>query len=247
MPARLINKTAVISAAAAGIGRASVEQFIAEGATVWAVDINEVGLEQLKSDCSSVKTQTLDVTDAAAVKHFADQVGPIDILFNCAGFVHNGNLLECEERDWDFSFNLNVKACYQMIAAFLPLMIKNGGGSIVNMASVAGGLKAVPNRFCYSTTKAAVVGMTKSIACDFVKQGIRCNAVCPGTVDTPSLQDRLNEFDDPMGARREFEQRQPMGRLASSNEIASLVTYLASDESSYTTGVAHVIDGGWCN
>ncbi|WP_308366314.1 MULTISPECIES: SDR family oxidoreductase [unclassified Microbulbifer] len=244
---RLLGKTAVITAAAAGIGRACVEAYVAEGATVWAADINEQALEQLQSALPAVRVKVLDVMKGDDIRAFADEVGAIDILFNCAGFVHNGSILDCDEQDWDFSSNLNVKSCYQMIRAFLPSMIDNGGGSIINMASIASSLKAVPNRFAYSTTKAAVIGLSKSIACDFVKQGIRCNAVCPGTVDTPSLQARLNAFDDPVQARKDFENRQPMGRLARAEEIAALLVYLGSDESSYTTGVAHVIDGGWCN
>ncbi len=247
MGQRLQGKTAVITAAAAGIGRATVEAYLSEGATVWAADINAQALEQLRSDVPGVNVKVLDVTKNDDVREFAGEVGAVDILFNCAGFVHNGCILECDEQAWDFSFDLNVKACYRMIRAFLPNMIAGGGGSIINMASIASGLKAVPNRFAYSATKAAVIGLTKSVACDYVKQGIRCNAVCPGTVDTPSLQTRLNAFDDPVQARRDFENRQPMGRLARADEIAALLVYLGSDESTYTTGVAHIIDGGWCN
>lgn len=244
---RLKNKTALITAAAAGIGRSTVSEFLREGATVWAADINIEGLEQLKQDYPSVKTVKLDVTNAQEVNNFSATAGPIDILFNCAGFVANGDLLNSTEADWDFSFELNAKSMYRLIKALLPGMIERNYGNIINMASVAGVSTAVANRFIYSASKAAVVGMTKSIAADYIKQGIRCNAVCPGTVDTPSLQDRLNAFDDPVQARRDFEARQPIGRLAKAEEIASLVLYLASDESSYTTGVAHVIDGGWSN
>ena len=167
------------------------------------------------------------------------------MLFNCAGFVHDGDILDCEETDWDFSFNLNVKSCYRTIRAVLPGMLSNGGGSIINMSSVASSIKGVPRRFVYAATKAAVIGLTRAIAADYVREGIRCNAICPGTVDTPSLQQRLNAFPDPDRARKDFEKRQAMGRLGTAEEIAALAVYLASDESSYTTGVAHVIDGGW--
>lgn len=238
---RLDGKTALITAAGQGIGRACAELFSREGAGVIAADINEVILSELKQ-CRACR---LDVTDKAAIDKLAEQLGAVDILFNCAGFVANGPVLDCEEADWDYSFDVNVNSMYRMIKAFLPAMLAAGGGSIINMASVAGSLIAVPNRFVYSSTKAAVVGLTRSVALDYVKQGIRCNAICPGTVDTPSLHQRLYAFDDPVKARREFENRQPMGRLGMAEEIAYLALYLASDESSYTTGAVIPIDGGW--
>ncbi len=247
MSQRLLNKTIVISAAGAGIGMRCAERALEEGATVWATDIGEAALAELKARHPAINTAILDVTDSKAIEEFARRAGNIDVLFNCAGFVHNGSILDCDESAWDFSFNLNVKSCYQMIRRFLPGMLKSGGGSIINMSSVASSAKGVPNRFVYGATKAAVIGLTKAVAADHVDQGIRCNAICPGTVDTPSLQQRLNEFDDPAQARRDFENRQPMGRLGSTDEIAALFVYLASDESSYTTGTIQLIDGGWSN
>jgi len=247
MSKRLSGKTAIVTAAAAGIGKSTVEYFVAEGATVWATDINTSALDDLVSEIPGLNICRLDVSNPQDIEDLYQKTGPVDVLFNCAGYVHNGNILDCEDDDWEFSYSLNVTACYRIIRRFLPGMIENGGGSIINVASVAGSIKAVPNRFCYSATKAAVIGMTKSIAADFVKEGIRCNAICPGTVDTPSLRDRLDSFTDPLAARKEFESRQPMGRLADPKEIAALALYLASDESAFTTGVAHVIDGGWCN
>ena len=245
MSKRLANKMAVITAAGSGIGRRSAQRYCEEGATVWAADINEETLASLKDEYPAIHNVTLDVTDSQAVADFAVRIGEIDILFNCAGFVHTGTIFECEERDWDFSFDLNVKSCYRTIQAFLPAMVRKGGGSIINMASVASSVKGVPSRFLYGATKAAVIGLTKSIAADFVEEGIRCNAVCPGTVDTPSLHDRLNAFPDPAQARIDFESRQPMKRLGTADEIASLIVYLGSDESSYTTGATVMIDGGW--
>ncbi|WP_299941686.1 SDR family oxidoreductase [uncultured Microbulbifer sp.] len=245
MNLRLSHKTAVITAAGAGIGRETAIRFLSEGATVWATDINASALEALSAEHPSIHTCVLDVTDDAAIAQFSGRIGNIDILFNCAGFVHNGTILECDEQDWSFSFDLNVKSFYQMIKNFLPAMLAQQKGSIINMSSVASSIKGVPNRFAYTTTKAAVIGLTKSIAADFVTQGIRCNAVCPGTVDTPSLRDRLNAFADPAQARKDFEARQPMGRLGQADEIAALVLYLASDESSYTTGSINMVDGGW--
>ena len=239
--ARLSGKTALVTAAGQGIGKATAELFSGEGADVIATDINEAGLQAI----TGCRTRRLDVTDKAAIEALAAELGAVDILFNCAGYVADGPILACAEDDWDFSFELNVTSMYHMIKAFLPAMLVAGGGSIINMASVVGSVTAAPNRFVYGATKAAVIGMTKSIALDYVRQGIRCNAVCPGTVDTPSLQERLNAFDDPVRARREFENRQPLGRLAAAEEIAGLVLYLASDESSYTTGAVIPVDGGW--
>jgi 2-keto-3-deoxy-L-fuconate dehydrogenase len=247
MTNRLANKTIVISAAGAGIGRESAIRCLREGASVWATDINDSALSQLAKEYPDINCRALDVTDVNAINQLSQETGDIDVLFNCAGFVHNGTILDCEEHDWDFSFALNVKSCYNMIRSFLPGMLRQRGGSIINMSSVASSVKGVPNRFAYGATKAAVIGLSKAVAADYVADGIRCNAICPGTVDTPSLQHRLNQFDDPEAARRQFEQRQPMGRLGKVDEIASLVVYLASDESSYTTGAIHLIDGGWTN
>ena len=245
MTGRLSGKTALITAAATGIGRATAELFLKEGAMVRATDINETGLAELKGSYPDINTSVLDVTSTEAVNTLAKTVGKVDVLFNCAGFVHNGTILDCEARDWDFSFDLNVKSCYRLIRACLPAMLENGGGSIINMSSVASSIKGVPNRFVYGATKAAVIGLTRAVAIDYIKQGVRCNAICPGTVDTPSLQDRLNAFDDPDKAREEFIARQPLGRLGTTEEIASLAVYLGSDESAYTTGAIHTIDGGW--
>ena len=237
---RLAGKTALITAAGQGIGRATAEAFIREGATVWATDRNAAALAGL--DC---QTLALDVTDPAAIASTLAKTGPLDILFNCAGFVAAGSILECEERDWTFSFELNVTAMYRLIRAALPAMLAKGGGSIINMSSVASSLKGVPNRFAYSATKAAVIGLTKSVAADYVTRGIRCNAICPGTVDTPSLHERLTATGDHDAAWAAFTARQPMGRVGSVDEIAALALYLASDESSFTTGQCHIADGGW--
>ena len=239
--ARLSGKTALVTAAGQGIGRATAELFVREGAQVIATDINEDALQNL----TGCRTRRLDVTDKDAVEKLAAELGAVDILFNCAGYVANGPILACAEADWDFSFELNAKSMYRTTKAFLPAMLAAGGGSIINMSSVVGTLTAAPNRFVYGATKAAVIGMTKSVALDYVKQGIRCNAICPGTVDTPSLQERLDAFADPGQARKDFENRQPMGRLGSADEIANLALYLASDESAYTTGTIIPIDGGW--
>ena len=235
----------MVTAGAAGIGRASALAFAREGADVWATDINAEALDLLHAESPQIRCLPLDVTDSTAVRSLVNKIGHVDVLFNCAGFVHNGDILACAEPDWDFSFDLNVKSCYRTIRAVLPGMLRNGGGSIINMSSVASSIKGVPNRFVYGATKAAVIGLTRAIAADYVRQGIRCNAICPGTVDTPSLQQRFNAFPDPARARKDFKNRQAMGRLGSADEIAALALYLASDESSYTTGVAHIIDGGW--
>lgn len=241
---KLVGKTALITAAGQGIGHATALAYAAEGAKVIATDINAEALGTL-AGTSGIETRILDVMDAGAITALAQEVGPLDVLFNCAGFVAAGSILECSEDDWDFSFNLNVKAQYRLIKALLPAMLENGGGSIINMSSVASSVKGVPNRFVYCASKAAVVGMTKAIAADFVTKGIRCNAICPGTVDSPSLHDRLRATGDYEKAMSDFIARQPMGRVGDANEIAALATYLASDDSAFTTGQCHVIDGGW--
>ncbi len=241
---RLAGKTALITAAGQGIGRATAELFAAEDANVIASDINDTALAEL-SDLKGVTALKLDVTDASAVQSAAAGLSSVDILFNCAGFVASGSILECEEKDWDFSFDLNVKAMYRLIRLVLPGMLQNGGGSIINMSSVASSIKGVPNRFAYCASKAAVIGLTKSVAADFVTQGIRCNAICPGTVDSPSLHDRLRATGDYEKAMTDFIARQPMGRIGTADEIAELALYLASDASKYTSGQPFSIDGGW--
>lgn len=243
MTGRLNGKKTLITAAAQGIGRASALAFAREGAQVIATDVNAAKLAEL-AGTPGIVTRRLDVLDKAAITACAAEVGGLDALFNCAGFVANGTILDCDDAAWDFSNNLNVRAMYWMTQAFLPAMIAKGGGSIVNMSSVASSVKGVVNRFVYGTTKAAVIGLTKSVAADFIKQGIRCNAICPGTVQTPSLDDRINSAADPVEARKAFIARQPLGRLGSPEEIAALAVYLASDESAYTTGAIHVVDGG---
>jgi len=240
---RLANKTAIVTAAGQGIGRAAAELFAREGARVLAVDINADALATL----AGCEGHVVDLLDAQAIRAFADRVGAVDILFNCAGFVHAGTILTTGEADWDFSFDLNVRAQYRLIRALLPAMIAQGGGSIVNMSSVASHVIAVPNRFVYTASKAAVIGLTKAVAVDHVAQGIRCNAICPGTVQSPSLEERMAATGDADAARASFTARQPMGRLGRAEEIAELALYLASDASSYTTGAVHVIDGGWSN
>ncbi len=241
---RLANKTALVTAAGQGIGRATAELFAAQGAQVIAADINDDALAEL-GKLANIQPVKLDVTDPAAVASAVANIEPLDVLFNCAGFVHSGTILECEESDWDFSFNLNVKAMYRLIRATLPDMLERGQGSIINMSSVASSLKGVPNRFAYCASKAAVIGMTKAIAADYVTQGIRCNAICPGTVDSPSLHDRLRATGDYDKALSDFIARQPMGRIGTPDEIAALALYLASDDASFTTGQTHAIDGGW--
>ena len=240
----LAGKTAFVSAAGQGIGRASALAFAKAGATVFATDINKDLLDSLPAG-PAFTTRVLDARDGAALQAMAKDTGPLDILFNCAGFVHHGTVLDNSEEDWDFAFDLNVKAMYRAIRVFLPAMIDNGGGSIINMASVVSTIKGAPNRCIYGASKAAVMGLTRSVAADFVTKGIRCNAICPGTVETPSLDERLHAFDDYEQARRDFTARQPMGRLASPDEIAALVVYLASDASAFTTGTMQIIDGGW--
>ena len=241
---RLTGKTAIITAAGQGIGRASAERMAREGARVIATDVNDAALAEL-AHVPGITARKLNVLDGAAIAALADEVGPVDILFNCAGVVHAGTVLEATEAEWDFAFDLNAKAQFRMIRAFLPGMLAKGAGSIINMSSVAGPKKGPVNRAVYSASKAAVVGLTKAVAADYVTQGIRCNAICPGTVDSPSLHDRLRATGDYDAALKAFIARQAMGRLGRADEIAALVCYLASDESGFTTGTEHVIDGGW--
>ena len=241
---RLSGKRVLITAAGQGIGRATAELFATQGAQVIATDINEASLKGL-DEMRGVTALKLDVTNGGAVAAVVADIGPLDVLFNCAGYVAGGTILECDEKDWDFSFDLNVKAMYRLIRLTLPAMLEKGGGSIINMSSVASSLKGVPNRFVYCASKAAVIGMTKAIAADFVTQGVRCNAICPGTVDSPSLHDRLRATGDYEKALSDFVARQPMGRLGTATEIAELALYLGSDASSFTTGQTHAIDGGW--
>ena len=241
MSGRLAGKKAFITAAAQGIGRATAETFLREGAEVIATDINMDILSELSGN---VITEHLDVRDSSAIQDAAERYGAVDILFNCAGFVHNGTLFESSEEEWDFAFDLNVKSMYRVTKAFLPAMIENGGGSIINTSSVASAVKGIVSRCVYSATKAAVTGLTKSVAADYVDQGIRCNAIAPGTVDTPSLGDRINAAPDPVQQRKNFIARQPMGRLGTAQEVANLVLFLASDESAFCTGQLYAVDGG---
>ncbi|MCK5362538.1 MAG: SDR family oxidoreductase [Gammaproteobacteria bacterium] len=243
MADRLTGKRALVTAAAQGIGRATVRAFAAEGAQVFASDVNRDKLGELNG-VPGVNTCLLDVTDNDAVLAVAADLGAMDILFNCAGFVHHGSILECGESDWNFSFDLNVKSMYFTIRAFLPAMLDAGGGSIINMSSVASSIKGIAHRCVYGASKAAVIGLTKSIAADYIDRGIRCNAICPGTIESPSLQARIDAFDDPVAARRAFIARQPLGRLGTAEEIAAMAVYLASDESAFTTGTNMVVDGG---
>jgi 2-keto-3-deoxy-L-fuconate dehydrogenase len=248
MTNRLAGKTVLVTAAAQGMGRSSALAMAREGATVHASDIRDDLLATLADEARAaghpLQTHHLDVTDARAIDALVAALPPLDVLFNCAGFVHQGTIFDCSEDDWDFSFAINVRSMYRTIRAALPRMLDNGGGSIINMASICSSQKGFPNRFVYGTTKAAVIGMTKSVAADFIKHKIRCNAICPGTVQTPSLDDRINSAADPVEARKAFIARQPLGRLGTAEEIAALALYLASDESAYTTGTIHVIDGG---
>lgn len=244
MGSRLAGKTAFVTAAAQGIGAATVKLFAAEGCRVIATDIDETKLQAL-AGTPNVSVRKLDVMDRAAVQAAAADAGAVDVLFNCAGFVHHGSILDCDDAAWDFSMNLNVRSMFWMTKALLPAMIAKGKGSIVNMSSGASSIKGAPNRFVYGTTKAAVIGLTKALAADHVRQGIRANSICPGTVDTPSLKGRIDAFTDPVQARKDFIARQPMGRLGTAEEIAELALFLASDASSFITGAEFKIDGGW--
>ncbi len=243
MNGRLAGKTALITAAGQGIGRATALAMAAEGAQVHATDVNP-GSSPRSRATPNITASVLDVLDDAAVAKTIAALPPLDVLFNCAGFVHHGTILDCTPKDWDFSFNLNVRAMYVAIRAALPKMLEMGAGSIINMSSIASSVKGLPNRFVYGASKAAVVGLTKAIAADFVTRGIRCNAIAPGTVDTPSLADRIGAFADPVEARKAFIARQPMGRLAKAEEIAPLVVFLASDEAAFITGNVYSCDGG---
>src|ERR1044071_3875393 len=243
MAGRLAGKTVFITAAGQGMGRAAALAFAKEGAKVWASDMNPKTVGELDGK-EGIQARVLDVTDEAAIQKLAKEVGDIDVLFNCAGIVHHGSILDASVKDWDQAFAVNVKSMFLVAKAFIPGMLKKGRGSIINMASVASSLKGLPNRFVYGASKAAVIGLTKAIAADYVAKGIRCNAICPGTVDTPSLQGRINAFADPVQARKAFVARQPMGRLATPEEIAPIVVFLASDESAFATGNVYSVDGG---
>lgn len=242
---RMQGKSALVTAAGQGIGRASALAMAREGAHVIATDVNEAALAELAKE--GLQTRVLDVRDPTSIAAAVAAVGTVDVLFNCAGFVAAGTILDCDEDQWAFSLDLNMTAMYRMCRAFLPGMLAAGSGSIINMASVASSVIAAPNRFVYGATKAGVIGLTKAIAADFITKGIRCNAICPGTVESPSLEQRLRDTGDYEAARKAFIARQPIGRIGLPEEIAALVVYLASDESTYTTGVAHIIDGGWAN
>ena len=241
---RLKDKTCVVTAAGQGIGAATARAFAREGATVWATDVDAGKLEPL-NDVAGIRTSKLDVLDKAAIAAFAGQTGPIDVLFNCAGFVHHGAILDATDEQWQFAFNLNVRSMFWTIQAFLPGMLNKGSGAIVNMSSAASSVKGAALRFVYGTTKAAVIGLTKSVAVDYVGKGIRCNAICPGSVQTPSLDERIGALGGGADAKQFFLQRRPTGRFGSADEIAALAIYLASDESAFTTGAIHVVDGGW--
>jgi 2-keto-3-deoxy-L-fuconate dehydrogenase len=242
---RLEGKVALVTAAGAGIGRATALAFAREGARVVATDVDPRALRALRDEQPALATARLDVRDGAAVSAVAAELGPFDVLFNCAGYVHHGTVLECSPEDWAASFDLNVTSMFRTIRAALPGMLARGRGSIVNVSSVVSSVKGAPNRCVYGATKAAVIGLTKSISADFAPRGIRCNAVCPGTIQTPSLDERIRALGDVEKARAAFVARQPVGRLGTAEEVAALAVHLASDESAYTTGAVHVIDGGW--
>ena len=243
MAGRLAGKVAFVTAAGQGMGRGAALAFAREGAKVWATDLNAKPLDELEGK-EGIRTRQLDATDESAVAKLAAEFGPVDVLFNCAGIVQNGTILEASVKDWDLGFTVNVKSMFLVAKAFLPAMLKKGGGSIINMASVASSMKGIPNRFVYGSSKAAVIGLTKSIAADFVRQGIRCNAIAPGTVDTPSLQGRINAYADPVQARKDFIARQPMGRLGTVDDLMGILVFLASDESLFATGNVYSVDGG---
>ena len=244
MSKRLEGKSAIVTAAGQGIGKATAITFHNEGAKVIATDINDKTLADLNKEYPNISVKKLDSTNNGDIKSFVNDIDKIDILFNAVGFVHHGSILECEEKDWNFSFDVNVKSMYQMCKAILPLMVKQNGGSIINVSSCASSLKGFPNRFVYGTSKGAVIGLTKSIAADFVKQNIRCNSIAPGTVFSPSWQDRVNQSPDPVQAKKDFIARQPMGRLGTAEEIAAVAVYLAGDDATFTTGTTISVDGG---
>ena len=244
MSGRLEGKKIIVTAAGQGIGKATAIAFHNEGAQVTATDLNDKTLADLNKEYPNIKVQKLDSTDNNAVLEFSKTLDKVDVLFNAVGFVHHGSILECEEKDWNFSFDVNVKSMYQMCKAILPLMVKQNGGSIINVSSCASSLKGFPNRFVYGTTKGAVIGLTKSIAADFVKQNIRCNSIAPGTVFSPSWQDRVNQSPDSVQAKKDFIARQPMGRLGTAEEIAAVAVYLAGDDATFTTGTTISVDGG---
>ena len=244
MSGRLEGKKIVVTAAGQGIGKATAIAFHNEGAHVIATDLNEKTLADLNKEYPNIIIKTLDSTDNKAILDFVKTLDEVNVLFNAVGFVHHGTILDCEEKDWDFSFDVNIKSMYFMCRAILPLMVKQNGGSIINVSSIASSLKGLPNRFVYGASKAAIIGLTKSIASDFVKQNIRCNSIAPGTVFSPSWQDRVNQSPDPVQAKKDFIARQPMGRLGTAEEIASMAIYLAGDESTFTTGNTFSVDGG---
>ena len=244
MSGRLEGKKIIVTAAGQGIGKATAIAFHNEGADVIATDLNDKTLADLNKEYPNISVHTLDSTDNSAILEFVKTLDKVDVLFNAVGFVHHGTILDCEEKDWDFSFDVNIKAMYFMCKAIIPLMVKQNGGSIINISSIASSLKGLPNRFVYGASKAAIIGLTKSIASDFVKQNIRCNSIAPGTVFSPSWQDRVNQGPDPVQAKKDFIARQPMGRLGTAEEIASMAIYLAGDESTFTTGNTFSVDGG---
>ena len=244
MSGRLEGKKILVTAAGQGIGKATAIAFQKEGAHVTATDLNDKTLADLNKEYPEIKVQKLDSTDNNAILEFTKTLDRVDVLFNAVGFVHHGTILECDEKDWDFSCNINVKSMYFMCKAILPMMLKNNSGSIINMSSIVSSLRGLPNRFVYGVTKAAIIGLTKSIASDYVKQNIRCNAIAPGTVNSPSWQDRVNQSPDPVQAKKDFIARQPMGRIGTAEEIAAMAIYLAGDESAFTTGNTFSVDGG---